>query len=303
MPAGILRRFDDYLRRAPRRRLIVVALALIAGTGIADALAGPEIFSIHPLYVVPIAAAAWYVGLRPALVLAIIAAGTWVASDRLSGRDPSHAVIPVLNTVVLLAAFIVIAALLAVIRRHLAREQVLSLTDPLTGLTNSRGFYAELERELLRAGRYRHPFSVCVIDLDNFKVVNDTHGHLTGDDVLRQVAETLTAHTRASDTIARLGGDEFVALFPETGADAARDVLATVERRLHEVMERGGWPVTSSIGGVTFDTPPDSARAAIKAADDLMYEVKRSGKNAWKHRVFRRPREARGRREPQVGNV
>ncbi|HSM17762.1 MAG TPA: GGDEF domain-containing protein [Gemmatimonadales bacterium] len=282
----ILRGFDAYLTRAPRRAMVSVALALIAGIGLADYAAGPEVVSIHPLYFAPIAIMAWYVGLRPAIALSIVAAGTWLLSDSLSGHNPSHAVIPLLNSVVLLGAFILIGALLAVIRRHLAREEMLSTTDPLTGLANSRAIYAQIDRELRRAGRYQHPFSVCAIDLDNFKAVNDAHGHLVGDEALKQVAQTLRTYTRSTDTIARLGGDEFVILFPETDAASAREVLQTVRTRLLEAMEQNGWPVTFSIGGVTFESPAPSVQSVIKAADDLMYEVKRGKKDSWAHAVY-----------------
>lgn len=282
----ILRGFDELLRRTPRRILIAAALALIAGIGLTDYAAGPEIVSIHPLFFAPIALTAWYVGLRPAIVLAILAAGTWVLSDSLSGHDPSHAVIPLLNSVVALGAFVLIGALLALIRRHLTREEMLSTTDPLTGLANSRAIYAQVDRELRRAGRYQHPFSVCAIDLDNFKAVNDAHGHLVGDEVLKQVAHTLRTYTRSTDTVARLGGDEFVILFPETDAASAREVLQTIRTRLLEAMAQNGWPVTFSIGGVTFESPAPSVQSVIKAADDLMYEVKRAEKDSWAHAVY-----------------
>jgi len=282
----ILRGFDELLTRTPRRILIAAALALIAGIGLTDYLAGPEIVSIHPLFFVPIAITAWYVGIRSAIVLSMVAAATWVLSDSLSDQDSSHAVIPLVNSIVSLGAFILIGALLALIRRHLTREEMLSTTDPLTGLANSRAIYAQVDRELRRAGRYQHPFSVCAIDLDNFKAVNDAHGHLVGDEVLKQVAHTLRTYTRSTDTVARLGGDEFVILFPETDAASAREVLQTIRTRLLEAMEQNGWPVTFSIGGVTFESPAPSVQSVIKAADDLMYEVKRAEKDSWAHAVY-----------------
>lgn len=266
--------------------MIAAALTLIAGIGLVDYAAGPEVVSIHPLYFAPIAITAWYIGLRPALVLSMVAAGTWVLSDSLSDHNSSHAVIPLLNSIVSLGAFMLIGALLALIRRHLTREEMLSTTDPLTGLANSRAFYAQVDRELRRAGRYQHPFSVCAIDLDNFKAVNDAHGHLVGDEVLTQVAHTLRTYTRSTDIIARLGGDEFAILFPETDGASAREVLQTLRTRLLEAMEQNGWPVTFSIGGVTFESPAPSVQSVIKAADDLMYEVKRAEKDSWAHAVY-----------------
>lgn len=266
--------------------MIAGALALIVMIGVVDYLAGPELVSIHPLYFAPIAITAWYIGVRAAVALSLAAAGVWLLADSMSNSGVSHTVVPFLNTIVSLGAFIVIGALLAMIRRHLAREKQLAATDPLTGLANSRAFYQEVDRELRRAGRYQHPFSVCAIDLDNFKAVNDTYGHLVGDEVLKQVARTLRTNTRSTDTVARLGGDEFVIVFPETDGASAREVLETVRSRLLEAMEQHGWPVTFSIGAVTFERPAPSVQSVIKAADDLMYEVKRADKDAWMHEVY-----------------
>ena len=266
--------------------MIAGALALIVVIGVVDYLAGPELVSIHPLYFAPIAITAWYIGVRTAVALSLAAAGVWLLADSMSNSGVSHTVVPFLNSIVSLGAFIVIGALLAMIRRHLVREEQLAATDPLTGLANSRAFYQEVDRELRRAGRYQHPFSVCAIDLDNFKAVNDTHGHLVGDEVLKHVARTLRTNTRSTDTVARLGGDEFVILFPETDGASAREVLETVRTHLLEAMEQHGWPVTFSIGAVTFERPAPSVQSVIKAADDLMYEVKRADKDAWMHEVY-----------------
>ena len=262
------------------------ALALIVAIGLIDYFAGPELVSIHPLYLAPIAITAWYIGVRAAIASSFAAGGVWVLADSMSGPGASHTVIPFLNTIVSLGAFILIGTLLAMIRRHLAREDQLSVTDPLTGLANSRAFYEEVDCELKRAGRYQHPFSVFAIDLDNFKAVNDTHGHLAGDEVLKQIARTLRTYTRSTDTVARLGDDEFVILFPETDTASAREVLQTVQSRLLEAMEQHGRPITFSIAGVTFETPAPSVQSVIKATDDLMFEVKRAEKDAWIHEVY-----------------
>jgi diguanylate cyclase (GGDEF)-like protein len=283
---GPLRTLDNLLTRTPRGTVVAGALVLILAIGLIDYAVGPELFSIHPLYFAPIAVTAWYAGVRAATLLSLAAAGVWLIADSVSGLSSNHAAMPVLNTIVSLGTFIVIGALLAMIRQHLAREEELSATDPLTGLANSRAFYQEVDRELQRAGRYQHPFSVCAIDLDNFKAINDTHGHLVGDQVLKHVAQTLRTTTRSTDTVARLGGDEFVVLFPETDAASAREVLETVRTRLVEAMSHHGWQVTFSIGGVTFDAPAPSVPSVIKAADDLMYEVKRAEKDAWMHEVY-----------------
>jgi diguanylate cyclase (GGDEF)-like protein len=156
-------------------------------------------------------------------------------------------------------------------------------TDYLTRVANSRYFAEIASHEIKRAGRYLHPFTVAYLDIDDFKSVNDRWGHSTGDQLLALVADTIRGNIRATDSIARLGGDEFVFLLPETGYDAASVVIQKVHQSLQAVMGGKGWPVTFSIGVVTFRTPPDSVDGMIRAADAFMYSVKHSGKNRIQH--------------------
>jgi diguanylate cyclase (GGDEF)-like protein len=125
------------------------------------------------------------------------------------------------------------------------------------------------------------------MDLDNFKTVNDLKGHEGGDEVLRQVAQALRKHTRQSDVVARLGGDEFVALFPETGSVPAREAVQKVLGQLLGAMRKGNWPVTFSIGAVTFECPMNTVRETLKLADDLMYAAKKDGKNSIRYAVWK----------------
>jgi diguanylate cyclase (GGDEF)-like protein len=121
------------------------------------------------------------------------------------------------------------------------------------------------------------------MDVDNFKEVNDRYGHSTGDAVLRTVGQTIRATLREVDVIARLGGDEFVILMPETGDSAAEAVVARVRQHVNAVVARGGWPISFSIGVVTWTTPPRTVDFMLKRADDAMYAVKNEGKNRVAH--------------------
>ena len=134
--------------------------------------------------------------------------------------------------------------------------------------------------------RLQHPISLAYIDLDNFKLVNDTEGHSEGDRVLRTVAGILKERSREIDSAARLGGDEFAVLLVEADAQAAIAFVTMLQERLQSGMTAEGWPVTFSIGVVTFRSPADPVDEVIRCADRLMYEVKRRSKNAIMHQQW-----------------
>jgi len=174
------------------------------------------------------------------------------------------------------------------LRDELNREKQLATTDSLTGAANLRHFKTELVHEIERSVRHGRIFTIAYLDLDNFKAVNDSLGHVEGDRLLNAVVEAAHKRLRKTDLVARIGGDEFAVLFPETDAKAMRspisDLLDTVRKR----MEENEWPVTISCGVVAFRTPPDSAEDAINTVDTLMYEVKAGGKNGVREAVFDR---------------
>jgi diguanylate cyclase (GGDEF)-like protein len=127
---------------------------------------------------------------------------------------------------------------------------------------------------------------VAYIDVDDFKAVNDQLGHSAGDRLLRTVAETMMDTLRVSDMVARMGGDEFVLLLPETDYDSSQGALKRIVQNLYLAVPRHNRAVTFSIGAVTFESPPASVDTLLRKADDVMYEVKSSGKNRIEHRVF-----------------
>jgi len=167
----------------------------------------------------------------------------------------------------------------AQVNQVLEREKELARTDVLTGLANRRAFYEALQAERARAARYRRPITLACVDLDNFKKVNDTLGHAVGDELLARVADVLRKTLRLSDTVGRLGGDEFALLLPETDAPSAEALLEKLRSILRRSMEAKNWPVTFSIGAATFLETPPSMEHMIRTADELMYAVKKSGKN------------------------
>ena len=179
-----------------------------------------------------------------------------------------------------------VVTLLITLKRRLSDEAAFVATDALTGLMNRGSFIARLDAELARAARYGRAFTLAYVDLDNFKAVNDLEGHDTGDELLRRVADALQSSTRQTDVIGRLGGDEFAVVLPETAGGATGSMLEDLRQRLIRAMAQGGWPVTFSIGAVTFETPIETSREALRVADAAMYEVKRSGKDGIRHVVW-----------------
>ena len=267
----------------PPRTAARVAFGLAVAVGTAEALSGFEV-SLLLLYAVPVALAAWAVTPRTAYTLAAVAVTLPTPFAALAGEPIGWAVIwSVLSNFVLLG---IIVMLLTTLRGRLSDEAAFVATDTLTGLLNRGSFIAQLDAELTRAARYGRAFTLAYVDLDNFKAVNDLEGHDAGDELLRRIADALRSSTRQTDVLGRLGGDEFAAVLPEITGGATGSVLENLRKQLIRAMEKGGWPVTFSIGAVTFETPIDTSREALRVADEAMYAVKRSGKDGIHHLVW-----------------
>jgi diguanylate cyclase (GGDEF)-like protein len=165
----------------------------------------------------------------------------------------------------------------------LDRLQGLTRTDSLTGVLNRRGLEPVLEREAARAARTGAPLSLLAVDLDEFKRVNDRHGHPWGDRVLARVADLLQRHCRASDAVARLGGDEFVLVLPDTSLEGARVLAERILSATAGADLLGGCPtriagerVTISIGIACGSEAP---RDLVARADSALYQAKRAGRD------------------------
>ena len=163
-----------------------------------------------------------------------------------------------------------------------ARLREMATTDPLTGLANRRSFMDAAQRELNRAQRYGTVLSLLMLDLDHFKIVNDTHGHEVGDEVLCAMAEAMRGALRDVDTPGRLGGEEFAVLLPETGIDMATGAAERLREWMGamEVEGRGGAEVRCTVSiGVAQAVEEEELKDFLARADAAMYEAKRKGRN------------------------
>ena len=191
-----------------------------------------------------------------------------------------------LVTVLLVASTGLVGMLVHAVRRNEheltaanARLEELSQRDPLTGLFNRRHLFKKLEHELARVRR-GHTFSVVMLDLDGFKRINDEQGHLRGDLLLKEIAQSLLASTRVVDVAARYGGDEFLIVLPDADADQARVVAERVSAAVRDAGLRfdADRPVTASLG-VAVAHMDDAVASIIRRADESAYRAKQRGGN------------------------
>jgi diguanylate cyclase (GGDEF)-like protein len=205
--------------------------------------------------------------------------GALCVTDRIDGRPFTQGDLSTLRT---LAATMALA-----LARERARAQAESYAeaaaiDPVSALFNRRYFSARLEEELQRADRYGLSVGLLMIDIDDFKLINDTCGHLAGDTVIRDVADVLRRSVRVFDICTRFGGDEFAVVMPSSGAEDAMRIADRIRERIEAHRPKdadiGPAKVTASIG-LTVSSSGTTARELISNADQALYKAKREGKN------------------------
>ena len=154
-----------------------------------------------------------------------------------------------------------------------------AFTDHLTGLANRRRFERQLEREVGRVLRFDRPFTLLMIDIDNFKNLNDTFGHDAGDDAIRGISRVLREGTRGIDLASRIGGEEFAVLLVETGLSAGVEVAERLRVAIKALETPSGGRITASFGVAECPSDAQTASEILKAADVALYEAKRSGRD------------------------
>lgn len=167
----------------------------------------------------------------------------------------------------------------AELRRRVAELQTMSVTDSLTGLKNHGFFFDRLREELERSRRYDRPLTVVIADLDDFKRVNDTFGHSTGDAVLREVGGALANQVREVDVACRIGGEEFGLILPETDPVGGLQAAERVRERVAGMQLPAVGQVTISLGVAVYPYHASDPESLVEAADRALYEAKRAGKN------------------------
>jgi len=167
-----------------------------------------------------------------------------------------------------------------------ARERMkrLSITDDLTETFNYRYFMDSLDLELRRAKRYEYPISLMMLDIDHFKIYNDSQGHLAGDKVLKDVAGVIRKTVRHTDILARYGGEEFAGILIKTNLNEAYQVAQRVRQSveafpIHHEQSQPQGRLTVSVGISTLNAEVSSVKTLISAADEALYEAKKRGRN------------------------
>ncbi|HVA02883.1 MAG TPA: GGDEF domain-containing protein [Acidimicrobiales bacterium] len=258
---------------------IVAALAVGGVASLDGGLVSPVLY----LLFLPIAFAA--LAFTP-FVAGLCGVATLASAGLVVVIDPHIEVAP--DGVVVLFAVLAGASVLSVaasvnrtFREHheqvlAAQVAVLAATDGLTGCAVHRVFHQRFEEEISRSMRHGHPLSLLIIDVDHFKAVNDTYGHLVGDHVLAAIGAVLRAHVRSFDLVGRLGGDEFAVLMPHTEPADAGALANRICREASSVLEV---PVTLSIGVSGLDRGMATAEHMRDEADFALYEVKGAGRD------------------------
>ncbi len=218
--------------------------------------------------------------------------GSWILRTLISGHSPNVVWVNEWQSATYYYLYMTLGTTTAfglfgfVLGRRNEDLSQLSVTDGLTGLYNHRHLQEMLKQEIQRSDRYRFPLTCLMIDIDNFKKVNDQYGHQFGDETLRTIAELIQKKVRRIDIVGRYGGEEFLVIMPQTHSAAARPLAdrigKTVAHHVFLTNAKQRMQITLSIGVATYPDPGQGVKTQsglLSAADQAMYKAKLSGKN------------------------
>ena len=242
--------------------------------------------TLTPFYLFVVLLVTWNCGWRWGLCFCVLSFGAPLIIGGIEGLPYSEPKYFYIDNANRLISYLVALSLTSQLKSQHEHERDSARLDYLTGLANPKGFYETFTIEIARHRRECKPMSVAYLDCDNFKQVNDRHGHKEGDRLLEMIAQTLKANLRKTDVPGRLGGDEFVIVLSNVDKEHAVAALNKLRRELDLAMAKHDWPVTFSIGLGIFLDVPASEDEIISFTDKLMYQVKSGGKNDLRTAIF-----------------
>lgn len=276
---------NTFSSRSPAT-IVAISLVLLLMLGWLDYLTGD--YSLIVFYLLPVALVTWFVSKRAGLLFcALVFITRSIADMAVNGFSAQYSTLHYWNISIEFVFLLIMSLLFSALRKNLEAEVTLARIDPLTGALNRNSFFEMADQEINRSRRYKHPFTVAYIDLDNFKAINDRFGHHIGDELLIKVVATIRSNIRSYEILSRFGGDEFVILLPESDEEAALSFLAKIHNRLHQALSANNWPVGISIGAIIYLSSPPTVDEIMRRADELMFAVKRSGKSKMLHTVVK----------------
>jgi diguanylate cyclase (GGDEF)-like protein len=272
----------EHLEHQPKSLLAGLGVLLFALVAASDYLTYSHYgLEFSPFYLVPVSFFSWFVGKPGGIAFSVVG----VSADIFIRWRQVPLPVAYWDAAVWFALYISSVWMIAQLKTLYERERRLSRIDPLTRIENRRAFFESAARFKNLSDRRHVPLSMAYIDLDGFKQLNDRLGHSAGDKVLAVTAAEIRKALRPTDVVARIGGDEFAVLLPATGHEAAAHILDRVRLELDRATQEKSWPVTFSIGIVSFSPPLGSVPQMIRAADETMYAAKKGGKNRTEQRT------------------
>jgi len=252
--------------------IAILCILSIGAIFLVDLSIGKEIW-LHILYVFPIGVLALScAGITP-VVIGVLLSLVCLVLTPLSYGLPRAAVAA--NILIALAAYTLVAVLTRLARSSSIAMEILATTDALTGLHNRRSFEELAEQEIARNMRYGSPFSLVLLDLNQFKLLNDSRGHGVGDEALRLFADVLRANIRRVDFAARIGGDEFAIMMPGADGNNCATLCKDLSSIIVDRMKEAGFALTASVGYVcSHDAPNSSLTVLMQKADEALYAAK-----------------------------
>jgi len=278
-------RYANFYRRETRWKIGIETLGMIALITWALHHSGGLSSPLVNTFLLPVITSALTLGKLVTIAQAVLIAACELLLG--AGLSPELYSLAFLGGLIAQLAPVILVAYVTMmfsadIRYGLNHARLLSQTDELTGLYNRRGFGILANRLFGQAMRYERPASVLMIDSDNLKSVNDTHGHEAGNQLLKQVSKTILAELRFSDVAARYGGDEFILLLPETPAQGAMDVAERIRSAIATMpLDVGGIRVKTSvsIGVAVYPEDGRGIDTIVARADRGLYQAKEQGRN------------------------